>query len=164
MSTTGLCLGDACACSPSVRSAEAAQCEDGTDRAQVDALDMVFAGCEAADRDGLAAGVSFFVAADLSRVTLKGRDLRTPVGCPRDYAGERCSGVVTITSAGRVAGRRRYSLGRGKWDGDLRIRVTPTLRRLIRRQRAVRVGVAVTTVVPGASPTVRRTQLIAHRR
>ena len=144
--------------------AEAADCGDGADRTQVDVLDMVFAGCETRDRDGLAAGVSFFVEeAGVFRITLKRKALRTPVGCPEDYLGARCSGLVTITSGGRVAGRRRYSLGRGKWEDELPITVNPRLRRRVRRQRAVKIGIAVTTAVPGASPTVRRTQLVAHR-
>jgi len=144
--------------------AEAADCGVGNDRAQVDVLDMVFADCETRDRDGLAAGVSFFVEeAGVFRITLDRNALKTPVGCPQDYLGERCTGVITITSAGRVVGRRRYSLGRGKWEDELPITVTRGLRRRIRRQRAVKVGIAVTTAVPGASTTVRRTQLVAHR-
>ena len=143
--------------------AEAADCGAGADRAQVDVLDMVFDDCETGDRDGLAAGVSFFVEeAGVFRITLEGKTLRTPVGCPKDYAGERCSGVVTITSAGRVAGRRRYSIARGKWEDELPIKVTSRLRRQIRRQRVVTVGIAVSTA--GAGSTVRSTRLRAYRR
>jgi hypothetical protein len=146
-------------------SAEFPQCDEGNDRAEVDQLDMVLGGdCEALERDGPAAGGSFFVGHELFRMTLSRRALLTPVGCPQDFGGPRCSGFVTITSSGRAAGRRRYSLPRGKWDDELPVKVSRRLRLRIRRRGAVAVGVTVTTAMPDGSRVARSTRLVAYRR
>lgn len=140
-------------------SSDFAGCDEGTERAELDALDMAFSDCEAVSRVGIAAGGPLVWQGFGGR--LQGRKLETAVGCPVDVAGARCSGEVVLESAGRPVGRKPYSLPRGDWT-NLPVVVGRGLRRRIRRRaHRVAVDVAVSTVLADGSTIVRRGRVLA---
>ncbi len=90
------------------RSPEQVACEGGDDRVEADRRDLVHADCELVRREGEGSAVPLE-----ALVYGPPRVATVRVGCPAD-GPPRCVGTISILHRGRLAGRRCFTVERGR--------------------------------------------------